>query len=88
MRSGRSWEEAQETGILPGEDSSADLAEALVVRQAFGMLQDEDRLVVSLMVFGGYRSAEVAKMLGSNENTVRSRKSRALKKLAELLKEG
>jgi RNA polymerase sigma-70 factor (ECF subfamily) len=36
-------------------------------------------------VFGGYRSREIAAILGMNENTVRSKESRGLKKMEKRL---
>lgn len=57
-----------------------ELEEAVQVRQAFFALEDEERLIVSMKVFGGYQSKEIGKMLHKSHNTVRSRLSRALKK--------
>ena len=48
-------------------------------------LSEEERLIVSLTVFGGYDSGEIAKMLNLNRNTVRSKHSRALAKLRDAL---
>lgn len=62
-----------------------ELAESLHVRKVFGELADEERLIVSMHVFGGYTSREIAKILHMNHNTVRTRESRALKKMAEKL---
>ena len=55
------------------------------VRAAFYKLNDEERLVLSMNLFGGYTGKEIAAMLDMNENTVRSLKSRALKKMEQLL---
>lgn len=74
------------------EELPEDLAEKnsfvedVMVRQAFAKLPKEDRMILSLHVFGGYKSSEIAAMLSRNENTVRSKKSRALTKLAAMLK--
>lgn len=76
------WKE--EIGDLAGED---DLAENCHLRIVFGELADEDRMIIGLHVFGGYTSREIAEMTGMNANTVRSRESRALKNMAERLKE-
>ena len=60
-----------------------------VVRALFFELGEEERLIISMHLFAGYTSKEIAKLLGINENTVRSKESRALKKLAKKLeKEG
>lgn len=58
-----------------------DREEFMQVRQAFLQLPEEDRRIVGLHVFFGYRTREIAEALGMNENTVRSRESRALKKM-------
>lgn len=57
------------------------------VREAFFRLPYEDRLIISMSVFGGYDSREIGRILHKNENTVRSRRSRGLKKLSEMLEE-
>lgn len=61
--------------------------ESLELKQAFAQLSDEERLIVSLTVFGGYDSAEIGEMLKINRNTVRSKHSRALAKLKLFLGE-
>ncbi|MCU6763505.1 RNA polymerase sigma factor sigV [uncultured Roseburia sp.] len=60
-------------------------AEDMDVRKAFFQLDEEERLILSLSLFGGYKSYEIAKLLKRNENTIRSRQSRALKKLEQML---
>ncbi len=62
-----------------------DLSEAMDVRAAFCRLDDEERLILSLKLFAGYSSKEIAVMLNRNENTIRSRQSRALKKMEQQL---
>lgn len=82
-------EYVQKTTELPKEwdHASESMTEDLHVRQAFFCLEDEDRLIVSMRVFGGYDSKEIGKVLHKNPNTVRSRLSRALKKMEEYLQE-
>jgi RNA polymerase sigma factor (sigma-70 family) len=78
------------TEELPDDLSSAgggDPAEHLEVRKAFSGLEEEERLIISLHLFGGYKSREIAEMLQMNENTVRSKESRALKKMSRMLEE-
>ncbi len=58
-----------------------DAAERLDVRRAFEALPQEDRLILSMNLFAGYSSQEIGELLGMNPNTVRSRQSRALKKI-------
>ena len=55
------------------------------VRAAFYRLHDEERLVLSLNRFAGYSGREIAEMLDMTDNTVRSLKSRALKKMEQML---
>lgn len=74
-------ENVQQFEERPEEDLDRDLQ----VRQAFYSLDDEERLIVSMKVFGGYKSQEIGKILHKSHNTVRSRLSRALKKMEDRL---
>ena len=56
--------------------------EAAITRKLFFELADEERLIIGMHLFCGYKSREIAELLHMNENTVRSRESRALKKMA------
>ncbi len=69
-------------------DGGFESGESLELRRAFGQLSDEERMILSLIIFGGYDSNEVAAMLQMNRNTVRSKQSRALSKLRSMLSEG
>ena len=51
------------------------------VNEAFKVLSEEEKKVVTLAVFGGYKSDEIAINMGLNANTVRSKLSRALAKM-------
>jgi len=55
------------------------------LQRAFSTLVPEDRMIISLTVFGGYNSKEIAKIIGMNSNTVRSRYARALERLRVIL---
>ncbi len=55
------------------------------IQRALGVLSREDRLIISMSIFAGYSSQEIGEQLQMNPNTVRSRQSRALKKMEELL---
>lgn len=55
--------------------------EGAVIRAMFFELEEEERVIISMHLFAGYTSKEIGKLLGLNENTVRSKESRALKKL-------
>ena len=75
------------TSELPAElaDSAPDLSEQADVRKAFFALDPEDRLILSMNLFAGYSSREIGELIGLNDNTVRSRQSRALKKMQKQL---
>ena len=53
-----------------------------IVRRSFFELSDEERLIIGMHLFCGYKSREIAELLHMNENTVRSKESRGLKRLA------
>ena len=61
------------------------LSEQTAVRLAFQSLAPQDRLILSLHLFGGYTSQEIGEQLEMTAGTVRSRQSRALQKLQTLL---
>lgn len=56
--------------------------EGAIVRKLFFELADEERLIIGMHLFCGYKSREIAEILHMNENTVRSKESRGLKKMA------
>ena len=62
-----------------------DQEEAADVRRAFADLDEDERTILSFTVFGGYTSRELEKMLGIKAATIRSRRSRALQKMARRL---
>lgn len=62
-----------------------DICEEMDVRAAFAALQDEERLILAMNLFGGYSSREIGFQLQMSDNTVRSKQSRALKKMEALL---
>lgn len=55
------------------------------LKEAMSILGKTERLIVGLNVFGGYNSREIARYLHKREGTVRSSKSRALKKMRSFL---
>lgn len=73
--------------VLPAQTGEPN-AEHAALRQALAELPQQDREIILLGVLGGYESAEIAKILGLNANTVRSRRMRAFAKLREKLSEG
>ncbi len=59
--------------------------DGLEVMEGFRQLSEEERLVLSLSVVSGYSSEEIARMFGTNANTVRSKAARAKAKLKQLI---
>ena len=55
-------------------------AEALELLE---ILSEEERLIVVLTVFGGYKGEEIARLLHRNHSTVRTKYRRALKKMEQ-----
>ncbi len=75
--------QAQElTDDILNRAGAGDEAEHAVLRSLFYELSEEERLIVSMHMFGGYTSREMAELLHMNENTLRSKESRAIKRLA------
>ena len=68
-------EEFPEQSTLPDYDLAID------VRRAFFVLSEEEQILVGLSVFGGYCRLEIGEMMKLNPNTVRSKRSRALRKM-------
>lgn len=75
------WDVSEEPDFCEEPDYGRDEE----VRQAFYVLSEEEKMIVGMSVFGGYNSVEIGKMLGMKPNTVRSRRSRALKKMKYVL---
>lgn len=65
--------------------SEPDYAGQHDVREAFGALGEEERIIVAFSVFGGYQSEEIGRMTGYNPATVRSKKKRALEKMRKII---
>lgn len=82
-------EYAFKTVELPDDlqDRSFGMEADCQVRQVFARLSQEERLIISMHIFAGYTSKEIAKILHKNENTIRSKESRALKKMEQWLQE-
>lgn len=79
-------EEAEEIADIGNRRSESGLEESAIVRGLFFELPAEERLIIGMHLFCGYKSREIAEILHMNENTVRSKESRGLKKMAGKLK--
>lgn len=75
------------TEELPDDIVSKDMdqIESMDIRNAFARLSNEERLIIGLNIFAGYTSKEIGKSLHMSANTVRSKQSRALKKMEGFL---
>lgn len=66
-------------------EKTTDLSSQTEVLELLNTLGEEERLIVVLTVFGGYKGEEIARMLNRKHSTVRSKYQRALKKLRQEL---
>lgn len=60
-----------------------ELGDTVMAKDLLSCLSEEERQIVALAVFGGYRGEEIAKMLHRRHSTIRSKYRRALKKLEQ-----
>ena len=74
--------------VLPANTPAeeVDYGLSIDVRKAFTVLNEEEQAIIGLSVFGGYNSKEIGRILGLKDNTVRSKKLRALEKMECVLK--
>lgn len=77
---------AKETTELMQEPSfEPKLEDGIVTKDLLSILSKEERQIVALSVFGGYRGEEIAKLVHMKHGTVRTKYRRALKKLEKYL---
>lgn len=77
---------AKETVELHEEPSyHPSLDDRILTDDILSCLSEEERRIVVLAVFGGYKGEEIAKMQRCKHSTIRSRYRRALKKLERQL---
>ena len=67
------------------ETKNENISQSLELQQAIMTLDEDDRTVVLLSSVAGMKSSEIADLLGVTSGTVRSKRSRSLKKLREEL---
>ena len=65
-----------------------ELSDALITKEMLSTLSEEERRIVTLAVFGGYKGEEIAGMIGQRHSTIRSKYRRALKKLEKIVLAG
>ena len=78
--------ESIEDSLVNTPSEETDYGMSIDVRRAFTVLNEEEQTIIGLSVFGGYNSKEIGQMLGLKDNTVRSKKVRALEKMECVLK--
>lgn len=62
-------------------DPEGDFTGEYLLKDAMARLTEEEREIICLHVFGGYKSHEIGQILQMNPATVRSREHRALERL-------
>ena len=70
---------------LAQEAGGTDPAMQTEILELLGTLSGEERLIVVMTVFGGYKGEEIARILHRKHSTVRTKYRRALKKLGQEL---
>lgn len=60
-----------------------ELGDSVIARDMLSGLSKEERQIVALTVFGGYRGEEIARIMHRRHSTIRSKYRRALKKLEQ-----
>ncbi len=75
----------QEGNAEKGTAAEGGLTERLEILELLSGLDEEERMIILLSVFGGYKGEEIAGILKRRHSTVRSRYRRALKKLERKL---
>lgn len=78
-------EEGKSAGGVQVSQTEAELSMSL--REAFNALSDEERMVIALSVFGGYKSGEIGEQMELPAATVRSKLRRGLQKMRDFLGE-
>lgn len=71
----------EEPAKLPEVSYEPSLTTQAELMELLHRLSDEERLIVCLSVFGGYKGEEIARILNKSHSTIRSKYRRALKKL-------
>lgn len=77
--------ELDETAFLDSREEHWNVEENQDIRAAFFTLSGQERLIISMSVFGGYNSREIGRTLFLKDATVRSKLSRALEKMQKKL---
>lgn len=65
-----------------GYEDKFNIEDKMDLCKVFSELSPEERLIVGMHIFLGYKTREIAEVMKLNDSTVRSKESRALKKMA------
>ena len=68
-----------------GSDTIKSIEDKSIIEQAFSILSNEEKEIVTMTVYGEMDSNEIASSMNINRNTVRSKYSRALRKMRQFL---
>ena len=66
---------------MPAEEGREDRYENIDLRRALDAMEERDKAVIELRYFEDMKLEDIARVLGENQNTVKSRLYRGLKKL-------
>lgn len=83
----KSWFKRHENSEEADLSYEQDLSLRPALEAALKILNSEERLIVALYVFGGYKGEEISKMLKLNHSTLRSKYHRALLKMKKQLED-
>jgi RNA polymerase sigma-70 factor (ECF subfamily) len=72
---------------LPGADTTATIADEVVIRRALDQLEPDDRIVLALRYYRDLQVHDVAVLLGISPRAATSRLHRALERLRHILEE-
>lgn len=75
----------EQENVREEKQSELEMEDVVDLKQTFFQLDNDERLIVGMHVFLGYKTREIADFMEMNENTVRSKESRALKKMGKKL---
>lgn len=79
----RECDDISEHEELKGKEH--DIEAAIDVKKAFSKLEEQERIIIGMHTILGIKTKEIAKLLGIKDTTVRSKESRALKKMRKWL---
>ena len=73
------------TGLIEEPSFEPSMEDNTVVKDLLSVLSEEEKQIVVLSVFGGYKGEEIARVLHIKHGTVRTKYRRALKKMERYL---